>query len=75
MQGEQLRTKAEFRILPDEPGKAVRIVRFFLMENEAYIDCFDEATRECCPSNYFSKMCSHVNKAIELLLAEDQTGT
>lgn len=67
----------EFRIVPSEPGKAVRIVRFHLDEDsgEAFIECFDEVTKAACGANAHARTCSHVEKAIKLLLKKGRKET
>lgn len=60
----------EFRIIPSEPGKAVRIVRFHTDDDteEVFIECYSEADGSDCPANGHARLCSHAFKAISLLL-------
>jgi hypothetical protein len=59
----------EFRIVPSEPGKAIRIVQFHQYEKgDIQIDCFEEGSNISCPGNAHGRLCSHVFKAIALLL-------
>ncbi len=67
MRGKKI-APAEFRIVPTEKGKAVRIVRFHLGEDDIGVECFDEKTLEECPASAHDRICSHVHKAIGMLL-------
>lgn len=61
---------AEFRIIPAEKGKAVRIVRFHrdADTDEVFIECYSESDHAGCEANDHARMCSHAQKAITMLL-------
>lgn len=61
----------EFRVIPPEPGKCSRIVRFFIDEKDFAIDCADEDGNGC-PANDAARMCSHCQAAITDLLRQDE---
>jgi hypothetical protein len=54
---------------PTEPGKVPRIVRFHQSDGGG-IECFDADTMECCPANSAAVHCSHVYRAVTLLMEE-----
>ena len=70
MRGKKV-SPTDFRITPPEPGKVVRIVRFHVDGSDVQVECFAETTFECCPANAVNRLCSHVNKAITMLLQSD----
>jgi len=72
MRGKKL-APAEFRIVPAEPDRAIRIVRFHLdQDGEVFSECFNESTHEECPASAHARICAHVNKAITMLLQSDR---
>lgn len=59
-----------FRVIPSEPGKAIRIVEFLIDGDDCAIDCSAESDRAGCPSNDHARLCSHCFAAIKVLLEE-----
>ena len=76
MRGKKI-APAEFRIVPAEKGKAVRIVRFHLDTDsgEVFSECFNEATHEECPASAHNRICAHATKAITMLLQGQRQST
>ena len=70
MSGEQI-GPGEFRVTP-EAGKKIRTVQFHMYGDGVSIDCFEEDTLISCPANAHARHCSHVEFAIQLLLAAEE---
>jgi hypothetical protein len=58
----------EIRVVSKEPGKDPKIVSFRRKGGDVLIECWDEKSLKACPANRHSRMCAHVQKAIQLLL-------
>ncbi len=63
-----------FRIIPSEPGKRNRIVKFHYDESDADagIECFEQSTGVGCPANDHGMLCAHIHRAIEELLRQNE---
>ena len=62
-------TDCQYRVVPNDTTKAVRIVEFEYTDNEVMTDCYEEGTGEGCPGNDHRKMCYHV---FSVLVAQEQ---
>lgn len=62
-----------FRVIPSEPGKKVRIVKFHYDESDrdCGIECYHEDSGEGCAANDHARLCAHIHRAISELLKQN----
>ena len=63
----------EVEVKSDEKGKPPKVVSFHQRDDEIYIACFEKKSLKNCVANKFGLHCSHVERAIKLLLTEGES--